>query len=324
LSVAWTGQPASGTYAVIALLDYPGDMRTSDNVAISAVHVGFSPGAIVINEIMYAPLPGNSEYVEFINPGKTDVDLSGWTLSDLPGSDGQSNTFTLASGSRIFHPGEFFVLAADSSALNLFPFLTAVEPRLLTIVNKGLSLNNEGDRLVLRDPGGSNIDSLDYSPSWHHPSVTDETGRSLEKINPLLRSGDSRSWSTCTRTLGGTPGEQNSLYSAQFHLASRLSFSPNPFSPDGDGYEDVTIIHFELPVEVATISVSIYDVRGRLIRRLADNEPSGSRGEIVWNGYDDEQQKARIGMYLVYLEALSVVGGVLEETKGVVVLAAKL
>jgi hypothetical protein len=299
-------------------------MRTSDNMAVSAVHVGFSPGAIVINEIMYAPLPGNSEYIEFSNPGKTDVDLAGWTLSDLPGSDGQSNAFALASGLRIFHPGEFFVLAGDSSVLNLFAFLTTVEPRLLTIVNKSVSLNNEGDRLVLRDPGGSNIDSLDYSPSWHHPSVTDETGRSLEKINPLLRSSDPRSWSTCTRTLGGTPGEQNSLYSATTPSASRLSFSPNPFSPDGDGHEDVTIIHFELPFEVATISVTIYDVRGRLVRRLADNEPTGSRGEIVWNGYDDEQQKARIGMYVVYLEALSTTGGILEETKGVVVLAAKL
>ena len=72
------------------------------------------------------------------------------------------------------------------------------------------------------------------------------------------------------------------------------------------------------------LSIRIYDVRGRLIRRLVNNEPGSSREDIAWDGRDDEHQKARIGMYIVLLEALNAGGGMLESAKGVVVLAGRL
>jgi flagellar hook assembly protein FlgD len=88
--------------------------------------------------------------------------------------------------------------------------------------------------------------------------------------------------------------------------------------------EDFTVIHSELPTEVATISLRIYDVKGRLIRYLVNNEPSGAQREVVWNGYDDEGQKARMGIYIVLLEGLNENGGSVYSAKGVVVLATKL
>ena len=84
------------------------------------------------------------------------------------------------------------------------------------------------------------------------------------------------------------------------------------------------MIHYELPVDVASVSVKIYDVKGRLIRCLVNNEPSGARRDVVWDGYDDERQKARMGIYVVLLEGLNERGGNIYSTKGVVVLAAKL
>jgi hypothetical protein len=70
--------------------------------------------------------------------------------------------------------------------------------------------------------------------------------------------------------------------------------------------------------------MKIFDVRGRLIRYLVNNEPSGSRRDIVWDGYDEEKQKARIGVYVIFLEGMDEAGGVLHAAKGVVVLAGKL
>ena len=238
---------------------------------------------------------------------------------------GSANEFDLATGTRIVHPGELFVLTSDSSLFTLFPNARELDPRLVTIANQSsLSLNNDGDGIALRDGIGLAIDSVAYVPSWHNPGVTDQRGRSLEKIYHSLGSNDARSWSTSANAIGGTPGRRNSIYSASLPPRSRLSFSPNPFSPDGDGVEDFTIVHYELPLEVSIISMKIYDVKGRLIRRLANNEPSGSQGDIVWDGRDDEKQKARIGIYVVLLEAINDAGGVIETAKGAVVLAARL
>ena len=114
------------------------------------------------------------------------------------------------------------------------------------------------------------------------------------------------------------------MYAATLPAHSKLSISPNPFSPDGDGREDFTIVQYELPLTVSTIRARIYDSVGRHVRSLANNEASGARGSIVWDGLDDARRKARMGIYILLLEAIDDRGGVMETAKAVVVLAAKL
>jgi hypothetical protein len=176
----------------------------------------------------------------------------------------------------------------------------------------------------LIDPSGFVIDSVSFSPSWHNPNVTDNTGRSLEKINPALPSNIARNWTTCAQSIGGTPGKLNSVFTSTLPQKSKLTITPNPFSPDGDGREDVVIIQYEVSLTVAMMRVRIYDAVGRKIRTLVNSEPSGAHGSIVWDGMDDDKQKARIGVYIVLLEAIDDRGGVVETAKGVVVVAAKL
>ena len=187
-----------------------------------------------------------------------------------------------------------------------------------------LSLNNGGDDIILSDPARTSIDSVHYYPDWHNPDVENVSGRSLERINPNLASNDERNWSTSAAPRGGTPGRQNSLYTVTVPGTASLSFSPNPFSPDGDGVEDVTIISYKLPALTDVLRVRIYDASGRLIKTLADSEPGGSHGQLIWSGYTDRNERARMGIYIVLLEALDGSGGEVQTVKGVVVVAAKM
>jgi hypothetical protein len=322
VAVEWT-RPASGLHRVIAHVSYSPDERLSNNIAFSILRVGHSVRTLVVNEIMFAPLTGNAEYVEFYNASDADIDVAQWMVRDRATSSGV-NEFRLALSPKVVRPGEFFVLASDSSMLRLFS-ATTFEARLLTIAHQSsLSLNNDGDDVVLLDPSGFTIDSVSFSPAWHNPNVTDKTGRSLEKINPMLPSNISRNWTTSALAIGGTPGKPNSVFTSILPQQSKLTITPNPFSPDGDGREDFVIIQYELPLTVSQIRIRLYDAVGRKIRTLANNEPSGSRGSIVWDGLDDDKQKARIGVYIVLLEAIDDRGGVVETAKGVVVVATKL
>jgi hypothetical protein len=320
LHVEWQN-PASGSHTVLAQVSYPPDQRLANNRAFVSVRVGFPEKALVINEIMYAPLTGAAEYVEVVNIGSVTVDVNGWKIRDRATSGG-ANVYMLAKRARLIQPNELFVLASDSSILRLFPGLDTLR---LTIANQSsLSLNNDGDDVVLIDPTGFVVDSVTYLPAWHNPNVRDVTGRSLEKINPFLASNDSRNWTTCTQPIGGTPGHQNSVYAPTLPEVSKIAITPNPFSPDGDGREDFAVIQYELPLSVSVIRVRIYDAVGRLIRTLANNEPAGARGSIVWDGLDDEKRKARVGVYIVLLEAIADGGGVIETAKAALVVAAKL
>lgn len=322
VGIEWT-RPSSGMHRVIAQVNYAPDERLANNVGFSILRVGYPERTLVINEIMFAPLTGNAEYVEFYNASDADVDVAQWNMRDRATSSGV-NEFKLSLSPKLVRAGEFFVLASDSSLLRLFSS-TTFEPRLRTIANQSsLSLNNDGDDVVLLDPSGFVIDSVSFSPTWHNPHVTDKTGRSLEKINPSLPSNVARNWTTSALAIGGTPGKPNSVFTSTLPQQSKLTISPNPFSPDGDGREDFAIIQYELPLTVSMIRIRLYDAVGRKIRTLANNEPSGSRGSIVWDGMDDEKQKARIGVYIVLIEAIDDRGGVVETAKGVVVVAARL
>lgn len=324
VSFTWN-EPPAGHRQVVALIEDIRDERLVNNRSFVNVRTGFPEHALVVNEIMYDPLSGQAEYVELFNSWNRDVDVSQWKLSDRPGSSGSVNSTTLSKARRIIHPGEFFIIGTDTNLLDLFPRLHDANPRLVLISNSvDLGLNNDGDVVLLKDLTGSVIDSVLYSPTWHNPGVHDVSGRSLERINPRLPANQARNWNTCTLHSGGTPGEQNSIYTSALQSLSSLACSPNPFSPDGDGMEDFSIIHYSLPLQVSMIRIRIFDVRGRLIRTLANNEPGGPQGDVVWDGKDDENQKARIGMYIVCLEAIDAQGGMLETAKSVVVVAAKL
>jgi hypothetical protein len=80
--------------------------------------------------------------------------------------------------------------------------------------------------------------------------------------------------------------------------------SPNPFNPR-------TTIHFDL-AQAGPVDLSIYDLRGALVRQLADGrhyEP-GNHG-IVWDGTDRSGRTVASGTYFVLMEA----GGVRYQKK---------
>jgi hypothetical protein len=320
LSYRWSDPPAGTSLLLVEIL-LDADERPGNNIDSVVFLRGFDPGALVVNEIMYEPLSGRSEWVEFFNPGPDPIDLKGWSLADAPTPSG-NRTVSLVRTALNIGPGGFAVLAADSSFLHQFPDLGS---HLVVIANQssGLGLGNDGDAVVLRDPSGTTVDSVAYSPAWHHPGIEDPRGRSLERIRPDLNSNDPRSWSTSANLHGSSPGSRNSIYTPEAPSSASLSFSPNPFSPDNDGYEDFCIIRFVLPHPSSILHVRIFDLQGRLIRTLADGDPAGSVGELVWDGMESGRRKARIGPYIVLLESLAGDGS-RYSARGVVVVAARL
>jgi flagellar hook assembly protein FlgD len=103
-----------------------------------------------------------------------------------------------------------------------------------------------------------------------------------------------------------------------------ITVTPNPFSPDGDGRDDVTLISGRLASSSARIKILIFDIIGRLIRTLEDNRFSGNNFSLVWDGKDENGQPARIGIYVIYLQMLNDRQGTLAEMKTTVILARKL
>lgn len=308
-----------GKQRVIVVVDFVQDQRLTNNTGFVTTTNGFPPQTLVINEIMYEPLSGNAEFVELLNRSSDSIDVAEWKLMDQPSSTGSRAVIQLSQEKRSVPPNGYVAIASDSSIFTQFPNLAGT----FVIVNSSLSLSNSGEDIVLADLTDAQIDSVRYFPSWHLKNIS-TAGRSLERINQNTPSNDNRNWSSSVAKAGASPLQSNSIHIASASAHSGLALTPNPFSPDNDGYEDFLSINYNLPANSATIRVRIYDVTGRLMRRLAQSEPSPSSGSIIWNGLDDDGHRVRIGMYIILFEAFDNFGGTVKTMKDVAVVARKL
>lgn len=293
----------------------PGKMNSLSEAKI------YPPMSLVINEIMYEPLTGFAEYVEVYNASSDTINIAGWKIIE-----GSGKTFSLTNNKFNLEPSNFFLLTSDSSIFSLFPYLSEYPYNSFIRITQtsDFSLSNSEDVIILKDAFGNTIDSVKYSNKWHNPEIDDYKGRSLERINPLLASNYEENWSTSTNSSGGTPLLQNSIFTRTSPLSSKIEISPNPFSPDNDGFEDFTIISYQLPVETSNIRIRIFDSYGRLVRTLIDNEPTSSTGKIIFDGLDNEKRSLRLGIYIVLIEAINQQQGLVELIKKPIVIAKKL
>jgi hypothetical protein len=277
----------------------------------------YKRNALVINEIMFDPGTDNSEFVEFLNISGDTLNVGGWEIVDENGNKNRLSQLSL----KI--PGNsFFLLAADSLVVFKYGLDESVFKNIVGVSSLGLV--NTGELILLRDVKGNVIDSVWYSSKWHNSNFGSTKNISLERINPNLGANDPGNWSSSVTPIGATPGKQNSIYTVNPNFESNISVSPNPFSPDNDGFEDFTIINYKLTQATSQVRIKIFDSKGRLVRTLANNRASGSSGSVIFDGLDDDGRALRIGIYIIFLEAINEGAGVVETMKTVVVVARKL
>ncbi len=301
--------PPSGKQRVLVAISAAADAVTRNDHFAATLAVSYNSRSVVINEIYYAPRSGQAEWVEFYNRSAQPVELSAWRWRDA----GADSFMVMPDSAAILAPGAFALFAAGGNIANAAPGANVIVPK------NWLTLNNDRETLVLADFNGHAQDSLSFSQNWGG-----DTGVSLERINPNLASHDSSNWSSAVVTAGSTPGKRNSIFTELVPPQAAIAVSPQPFSPDGDGRDDFAIIQFQVPATTATAQVKIFDVRGRLVHQLLNNAPVGASSEVIWNGRDENNQPAPMGIYIVYLQAIQATGGVLVEARTTLVLARKL
>jgi hypothetical protein len=278
----------------------------------------YKRNSVVINEIMFDPDIDNCEFLEFYNQSDEEVNTGGWKIEDEKG-----NLIKLSETSFNIPPDSYFAVFSDSLGMKKYNLYE--NPYIRILSNGDLGLTNASELILLKDLKGKMIDSVWYSEKWHNSNFVVTKNRSLERINPQINGNDKFNWSSSADLSGATPGRRNSIFTNRLiDIQAEISVSPNPFSPDDDGFEDFTIINCKLSKPTSQIRIKIFDSRGRLVRTLLNNQAAGHEQSFVFNGLEDNGSKMRIGIYIVFLEALDENSGVVETLKTTIVIARKL
>jgi hypothetical protein len=186
------------------------------------------------------------------------------------------------------------------------------------------NFNSEQGSVLLKDNTGVILDAFDYSDNMHFPLLKKTKGVSLERSRFDGQTNDPKNWHSASESAGyGTPGYRNSQFEPDTAFADAIQINPAIFSPDGDGYQDRLEIKYKFSEPGITMSISVFNSQGYLVRRLIKHEYLGTQGRFSWDGIRDDGTKALPGIYVLYFEFFDLQGHV-RKYKKAVVLAQKL
>lgn len=308
------------TLTVTGVTDCPGNAIGTANTATFALPEPVAAGDVVINEVLYDPPTGGSDFVEIYNRSQKVLSLAGWLLANE--DDGVvDDRVPITTEALLLLPGAYLLLTEDAEITrSAYPLAHADRFRETDLP----SYNNGTGTVVLLGPDSALLDRFTYDDDLHFELLNTTEGVSLERIDPARPSDDPSNWHSAAADVGfATPGYVNSQHAPAAAAQGELSIDPAIFSPDNDGHQDVLTIGYRFREAGFVGTMKVFDIAGREVRTLMDNVLLSATGAISWDGIMGTGELARMGPYVVYLEAYDLSGNV-EEFRSTVVLAHRL
>lgn len=291
--------PPAAMMDVETVLSAEGDQCPLDDTSRTVVRT--SPGTVVVNEIMYRPAIGGSEWVEILNTGDERCNIGGWTFSDAA-----SPPRLVTDGECWIERGEFLVLAQYPERIRGAAPEGAV--RVVGIEGGWPALNDrDGDRwadeVCLYDRSGVLVEQAGY-----RDLLGEERGRSIERISEHLCSAEPGGlWHRCALPGGSTPGVENSVHFTGVYSSEGIRVEPNPFCASLHG---TTAISGSCLTDERGFSIRIFDLDGFERRRLYGEEGGARLFTCRWDGRDAQNVPVATGLYICLVEFVGCGGGV--------------
>lgn len=293
------------TYAieVAGMADCLGNLIGEENAETFVLPEAAAPGDIVINEVLFDPRTGGVDFVEVYNVSDKYINFRFWFTSNDPLNE---ELVPLSIADNILPPSDIAVFTIIPEALrDQYPQGDYDKVFLAPLPTMP---NTEG-RIAFISADTMLIDAFDYTDDLHSNLLNDVDGVSLERVSVAAPTGNASNWQSASSAVGfATPGKPNSQARLPGAPATTIQIEPKVFIPGTNN--SFTTISYQDDQAGSFASVIIYDVEGRVVKQLAQNELLAANGFFTWDGTDESGNKARTGIYVVYFELYNATGEV--------------
>ena len=289
--------------------------KNSARVGLSSIASAFD---IVINEILFNPRPNGVDYAEIYNRSQKIIDSKQLYIANRNSTNVISSIQQLNTESRLLFPGDLLLITEDPQIV-MQQYITTNPEAFIQVSPMPSFPDDQGDVIIL-NAQGSIIDEVAYSDKWHFSLVANTEGVSLERIDYNGPSLQNNFHSAATSAGYGTPGYKNSQFRVDQQLQGEITVAPDIFSPDNDGIDDFATISYIFPSPGYVANITIFDASGRPVRYLQRNALNGTKGNYIWDGLGEKQQKLQQGIYIIYTEIFNT-DGKKKQFKNTIVLA---
>jgi hypothetical protein len=298
------------------IADCSGNVLLETKITLGNVKPADS-GNVVLNEILFNPRSGGEDFIEIYNRSEKIISLKNWSLANIDDAGKIANIKPIIATDFILQPKQFLVLTRNVKTVQN-QYFKSVKDNFLEMSSLPSFPDDAGSVVLLNDTKKV-FDRFDYSETLHHPLIDDKSGVSLEKIDYNIASSDLKNWhSAAPSDAYATPGYANSqgILDSQETI---FKIEPEIFTPDGDGQNEVTNLTFQLDQNGFAANVSIFDINGRKIKQLSQNQLLSINGSIEWDGKNDGNVVVPVGYYIMLIELFNPAGEKKEFKEKVVV-----
>ena len=284
------------------------EIETTFGTPVKAEH-----NDIIINEVLFNPITPGVDYLEIYNRSNKVIDLSKLLIGTIKESfPNPPDTIAkeICSHSRIILPNSYILLSSDNDIvieqyLNTESQLPISRSQIFIEMVSFPSFSNDEGKIFICNKSREIIDEVYYSDKMHYDLLVETKGVSLERIsfdNPSL---DKTNWHSASYNVNyGTPGYINSVAVNDIKTTEyeEICIIPEIFSPDGDGFDDICAINYNLNNNGYSLNIKIFNSKGILIKNILENTLVSHSGYAIWDGCNDNNNAVNPGIYIVQVE----------------------
>jgi len=275
---------------------------------------------ILISEVLVNPKQGGIDFIEIYNATDHVLDLATLKLGNTDANGNMANVKTISSNTVYIPSKAFWVLATDLENIKRH-FEVKNQDHFTKMVSLPAFNNEKGTVILLGSLGV--VDRFDYHEKMHFPLLQIVKGVSLERVSFLKPTNEKGNFKSAAQASGfGTPSSKNSQTDS-VGIANEVWLSTKTFSPDGDGFEDILQINYQLADQDYLANVTVYNDKGIVVKKILRNSTIPKMGYLVWNGLKDDGSLSKVGIYSIKFEVFTL-SGKTKSFEKVCVLAAKL
>ncbi len=276
---------------------------------------------IVINEVLFNAKTGGADYIELYNRSAKIINFRN-LLVGLKENGLNVGLCRVNDNGGMFYPSSFLLISTDIEKVK--PFYSVHDEKSLLTVKDLPTLNDKAATIVLLNDTFGMVDEFSYSDAMHVATLKNTEGIALERVNPSKITSFPGNWHSAAETAGyGTPGYVNSQYVADSIITSEISITDELFSPNNDGSKDILSISYKFTKTDCRVHVRIFDVSGRIVKTLLNNQLLGAEGSFSWDGTNDAGDMCTVGLYIIYVRAVFGDGSVSEYKKSCVLVTTR-
>ncbi len=261
---------------------------------------------LLINEILFNPKINGVDFVEIYNNSNHFIDLKNSYLGNYDTLTKEPlNQRIIHSESLYLTPGKYLVLSLNKDTV-LSHYLSPNKRKGFWNVASMPSFSNSEGSVSLSAVNLKIYDAMHYTEKWHFNLLTDVKGTSLERIFFNLPSSQPSNWHSAASTVGyATPAYKNSQFGNSQSMAAQWISLPSEFiSPDLDGYQDFLEIQYKIPEAGYVGTFKILTAQGILVKTIQENTLLASDGILIWDGLNENGEKAKTGIHVLQVEFL--------------------